>query len=140
MTNWLELGDCIHREIQERLPDVQRASQPDLPGPELLQWLKALNAQTTKELDAACAQFSREGSWPKVSAEGAYLLALRLMCALDLLNVLCLPEPARRFLPDLPTTDRSAALVWLLNTTWEFRADHWLKVRAATVAWGGSFY
>jgi hypothetical protein len=107
-------------------------------------WLFREHERTKTQVDAAAAQFSQTMRWPDTPPGTLnYLGHLRLMCAVDTVNILLAGEAKYRMIPD-PGIERDSTTVlnWLLIETWHsWRWDGWLKL-AVIRGLGGpnSFY
>jgi hypothetical protein len=128
---WDAVIDLLGHELERIVRPVPKEFFQGLVGYEAVaELLFDKNKEHREVLDAAISQFARSAQWPELDDEQIYLLNLRLLCALVIMNVLLVQTEGGKVVPQ-PQASRRAVIEWLLNATWnEWRWDTWLKLTA----------
>ena len=113
---WLDFDRLLQAE-QTRLTGHPRFGDlvpPGVPDQEFLEY----DRSSTEELNSACKQFARHGTWPTLSGAARMVLWFRLELAINFCASLQSAQLAPLGLAAAPPADRAKVLRFLLVTLW----------------------
>ena len=137
---WLDLVPILSAALARFEQPVDPTIYEGLSGPALVERLFDMDTETRPQLDKAAQLFASSQTWPPLTNNESMMMAMRLSCAADLMNVLTLPDHTKPPLVVPATDSQQRLLTWLLTETWDWRSDHWLKARAWQLSYGGNLY
>lgn len=135
LTAWSDYGHFLNEQMLKVARYLPRDFFQGLHRHEaLFELLFDKNAEFTPVLDSAVRSFIRIGSWPDLEMAERYFLSMRILCAMDTINIMLVGDQRKQIVADPTGNSREEILEWLLIFTWhEWRFDTWLKLSALRV-------
>jgi len=142
LKTWNDYGHLLDEEMRKVARYVPRDFFQGLHRHEaMFELLFDKNIELKAGVDSAVRTFIRSGAWPDLDTGERYFLGMRILCALDTINIMLVGDAQKQIVAD-PDASSEEILEWLLISTWhDWRFDTWLKLSALRVhASDDSFY